>query len=224
VPVAVIPTIPLVRVLSDGAAGVARDPTPTQMGTTFGTISRLGGSIAAYPPYGTAFAVSAWGFDAGAAPPGTSTLTVVARGSTFVRGFCYSFGGVASARAILEVRVEEFEQLGSSGRLIDKPDKPDPGIAYPEIGSSPTMPSTFRFTQNLHGPFLSVIDQDTDPIGLQYFESDAELDAPGLFTPITPGNLYRVWIWAAQEVFSLLHGDAVSNIAYDFGPVFFGFT
>ena len=103
-------------------------------------------------------------------------------------------------------------------------DEPDPGIAHPEIGAPTAMLGTVRLTRTIFGPPLSVIDQETDFIGLQWFDSDAELDAPGLLTPITPGNFYRVWIMAYQGVLSELNGDAVSNIAYDFGPVFFGFT
>jgi hypothetical protein len=200
---------------------VARDPTPTQVGAT----SRIGGSIAAYVPYGAVDATSAWGFNAGSAPPGTSTLTVVARGFTFVRGYCYSFGGEAWATAGLQVTVEEFELIerpaGHAGHLIDEP---DPGIAHPEIGSPTAMLRNFILKRKIFGPWVWVIWQNTELIGLQYFESDAELDAPGLFTPITPGNFYRVWIEASQGALSVANGDAVSNIAYDFGPVFFGFT
>jgi hypothetical protein len=76
-----VPTTPIFSFLSEGTGGVGRDLTPTQVGLT----SRVGGSLRTYPPWGLETAVTAWGFQAGAAPPGASTLTVLARGFTFVR-------------------------------------------------------------------------------------------------------------------------------------------
>jgi len=42
--------------------------------------------------------------------------------------------------------------------------------------------------------------------------------------PITPGNVYRCWIKSGQWAIAGLNGDAVSNIAFDFGAVFFAFN
>jgi hypothetical protein len=216
-----VPTIPVFSFTSDGSASGQR-LTPIQQGIT----SRIGGSLFAYPPGGMETAVTAWGFSAGTAPPGTSMLTVVARGFTFVRGYCYSLGGHAEAWAAIHVKVEEFEPtarpVGHSGRLVDRP---DPGTEHAEIAPLPTtMLGTFRLIRTVRGPNVIIINQETSVVGVQYFESDAELDAPGLFTPITPGNFYRVWIESGQWAIAQLNGDAVSNIAFDFGPVFFGFT
>jgi hypothetical protein len=217
-----VPTIPVFSGGTDGSAGVFRDPTPIQMGIT----SRIGTSVGAFPPTGFGLVFTAWGLRAGAAPPGTSTLTVLARGFTFVRGFCYSVGGYARAYADVFVKVEEFEPthkpVEHSGSFIDTH---DPGIEHVEIAPPPTaMLGTFRLTRTIRGPKVIVIDQETTVLGVQSVSMDADPEVPGLFTPITPGNFYRVWIESAQQVEAELNGDAVSNIAFDFGPVFFAFN
>jgi hypothetical protein len=154
-------------------------------------------------------------------------LTALARGFTFVRGFCYSVGGHARAYAELRVSVEEFIPVKSVGPHSGPGviDLPDTGTEHAEIAPLPTtMLGTFRHGQTVWGPRVIIINQETSGLGVQYFESNAEPDAPGLFTPITPGNLYRVWILAFQDASCQANGDATSNIAFDFGPVFFGFT
>jgi hypothetical protein len=45
-----------------------------------------------------------------------------------------------------------------------------------------------------------------------------------LVAPVTPGRLYLWWIASYQYVGVTTFGAAVSNIAFDFGPVFFAFT
>jgi hypothetical protein len=54
-------------------------------------------------------------------------------------------------------------------------------------------------------------------------DDPAEPEIPGLFMPVTPGNFYRVWIEAVQSASCEANGDALSNIAFDFTPVFFAF-
>jgi len=216
-----VPTITFVSDGTDGSAALFRDPTPIQFGST----SRIGTSVAAFPPTGFALIFTAWGLRAGAAPPGTTTLTVLAFGSTFVRGFCYSVVGYAHAYADLYVKVEEFEPIPKPehpGRLIDTP---DPQIEHVEIAPPTTeMIGTFRLTRTIRGPKVIVIDQETTVLGVQEVSMDADPEVPGLFTPVTPGNFYRVWIESAQQVEAELNGDAVSNISFDFGPVFFAFN
>jgi hypothetical protein len=216
-----VPTIPVFSFTSDGTGGVGHDLTPIQQGIT----SRVGGGLTAYPPWGAENVVTAWGLPVGAAPPGTSTLTVLARGFTFVRGMCYSLGGHARATADLRVCSEEFEPtarpVGHSGRLMDTPDL---GTEHAEIAPLPTtMLGTFRHGRTVWGPKVIVINQETSGLGVQWYSNDAEPDVPGLFTPITPGNFYRVWIQAFQSASCQGNGDALSNIAFDFGPVFFAF-
>jgi hypothetical protein len=71
----VVPTIPVFSFTSDGVAGVGRNLTPARDGF----MSRIGGSLYAFPPDGMETAVTAWGFWAGPAPTGASSLTVLAR-------------------------------------------------------------------------------------------------------------------------------------------------
>jgi hypothetical protein len=217
-----VPTIPVFSFTSDGTAGSFGNLTPIQAGIA----SRIGGRLYAAPPGGMETAVTAWGLPLGAAPPGTSTLTVLARGFTFVRGLSYSYGGHAEASASLAVKVEEFEPthkpVGHSGRPIDTPDfEPE----HAEIAPLPsTMLGTFRLIRTEIGPQVAIIRQETFGLGLQYFQMDAEPDDPGIFTPVTPGNFYRVWIQAGQWAICEFAAEAVSNIAFDFGPIFFAFN
>jgi len=204
---------------SDGAAGAARDLTPQRDGF----MSRIGGSLAAYPPTGMETAVTAWGFWAGPAPPGTSTLTVLARGFSFARGFCYAVGGYARAWATINATVEEFEP---TLRPVEHSgfDRPDPGTQG-TIALSPTeMPGAFRLARTVRGVPIILINQETSGVGVQYVSIDMQRDAPGLFMPITPGNFYRCWIGSVQWAISGVNGDAVSNIAFDFGAVLFAFN
>jgi hypothetical protein len=219
-----VPTMRVSSVLSDGLGRVAPNPpTPIQQGIT----SRVGASLVVNPPWGMVHVVTGWGLAVGAAPAGSSMLTVLARGFTFVRGFCYSVGGHARATAELRVSVEEFIPVKSVGPHSGPGviDLPDTGTEHAEIAPLPTtMLGTFRHGQTVWGPRVIIINQETSGLGVQYFESNAEPDDPGLFTPITPGNFYRVWILAFQDASCQANGDATSNIAFDFGPVFFGFT
>lgn len=45
-----------------------------------------------------------------------------------------------------------------------------------------------------------------------------------LVVPITPGLSYLWWIDCYQYAGVATPGSAVSNIAFDFGPVFFAFS
>jgi hypothetical protein len=218
----VVPTIPVFSFTSDGAAGVFRTLTPGRDGF----MSRIGSSLYAFPPGGMETAVMAWGFWAGPAPPGTSTLTVLARGFSSVRGFCYSVGGYARAWATINAKVEEFEP---TERPVEHPggpfDRPDPGTEDAEIALPPTArPGAFRLSRTVRGNPIILINQETIVVGVQSVSIDMQRDAPGLFMPITPGNFYQCWIESVQWAISGENGDAVSNIAFDFGAVFFAFN
>jgi hypothetical protein len=210
----VVPTTSVFSYTSDGSASgrshVDRD----------GFMSRIGASVFAYPPGGLESAVTAWGFWAGPAPPGTSTLTVLARGFTWVRGYCFALGGWARAWATINATVEEFEPTQRPVEHFF--DRPDPGHA--EIALPPTeRPGAFQLIRTVRGNPIILVNQETSGVGVQSFSIDAQRDAPGLFMPITPGNFYRCWIGSVQWAQSALDGDAVSNIAFDFGAVFFAF-
>ena len=70
----VVPNIPTFSLSTNLAAAAFRNVTPVQ----FGSISRIGSSIYATVPAGSVSLFTAWGFMAGKAPPGTSSLTVAA--------------------------------------------------------------------------------------------------------------------------------------------------
>jgi len=217
----VVPTIPVFSFTSDGVAGVHGDLPPFREGF----MSGVGLSIYASPPDGMETAVVGWGFWTGPAPPGTSTLTVLARGFSSARGFCYAMPGYARAWAAVIATVDEFEP---TERPVEHPgglfDRPDPGTQG-EIALSPTeMPGAYRLTRTTRSTPIILINQETSVFGVQSVSIDEQRDAPGLTMPITPGNVYRCWIKSGQWAIAGLNGDAVSNIAFDFGAVFFAFN
>jgi hypothetical protein len=219
----VVPTIPAFSFSSWGTGGVSRNLTPIQAGAT----SRIGGGLGAFPPAGVEATLTAWGFMAGAAPPGTTSLAISASGTTMVRGNCFTLGGYARAYADIHVIVEEFEPLRPVHTgLVDVP---DPGTEHAEIARPATATlGTLVFRRVVtSGPTL-IINQETTAIGYQITSpSDAEPHLTTLVMPITPGNAYRWWIASRQYVICQAvsgPGAAVSNIAFDFGPVFFAFT
>jgi len=133
--------------------------------------------------------------------------------------------GYARALASVNATVDEFEP---TERPVEHPggllDRPDPGTQG-EIALSPTeMPGAYRLTRTTAGNPITLINHETGGFGVQYVSFDMQRDAPGLTMPITPGNVYRCWIKSVQWVLTGLNGDAVSNIAFDFGAVFFAFN
>jgi hypothetical protein len=215
----VVPNIPVFSFSSDGAAGAFRNVTPVQ----FGSISRIGSSIYATVPEGTETLFTAWGFMAGKAPPGTSSLAVAASGLTMIRGNCFTAGGYARAYADIFVVVEEFEQLEpvDSG-LVDEPD-PDAPV---EIAPDPTaVLGSIVFVRRVHSASTIIINQETSALGYQITPPiDAAPYATLLVMPITPGNVYRWWIASYQYCQCAVAGWAGSNISFDFDSVFFAFT
>jgi hypothetical protein len=109
----VVPTIPTFSLSTDLAAAAFRNVTPIQAGAT----SRIGSSIYATAPGGTVTLFTAWGFLAGQAPPGTSSLAVAASGLSMIGGNCYTPGGYARAYGDIFVVVEEFEPAGFPPRM-----------------------------------------------------------------------------------------------------------
>ena len=148
----VVPTTSVFSYTSDGSASgrshVDRD----------GFMSRIGASVFAYPPGGLESAVTAWGFWAGPAPPGTSTLTVLARGFTLVRGYCFALGGWARAWATINATVEEFEPTQRPVEHFF--DRPDPDHA--EIALPPTArPGAFQLIRTVRGNPIILVNQET---------------------------------------------------------------
>jgi hypothetical protein len=233
---AVVPTIPMFSLGHDNdprtypdMAGALGGVIPSQSGS----ISRIGGSIYGMSPgpAGTPPETdleNAWGFMAGKAPPGTSSLTVAASGTAFIRGNCYAHsGGQAGGTADIYSFVEEFVPVGT-------PELGTPGHEHDLSLSSITHdhetvaeidpgPSPAWTGLRAYGSDTSLLNLQTTVLGWQVSVLDTHPAATMLVTPVTPGNSYRWWIACYQYV-GAFSGAAVSNIAFDFGPVFYAFT
>lgn len=217
----VVPTLPAFSFGNWGNAGVFANLTPTQLGST----SRIGGNLYALPPAGVETTLTAWGFRAGTAPPGSTSLTISASGfATTERGYAETLGGYARAYGDIAITVEEFEPLKPVHTgLVDEPDS---GIA--EIAPPPTATiGSVVFKRSVTSGPTIVINHETTAIGYQIHIGDGTPHAIPFVMPITPGNAYRWWIVCQQHcICQAVSGAAGSgcNIAFDFGPVFFAFV
>jgi hypothetical protein len=172
-------------------------------------VSRLSASIAAGPPLGLFTTTQSWGFAAGFATPGTTSLTVTASGTTRERAEAWTLGGYSSATAEISVTVEEFRLV----RVAGMGKRPGFRLAFQQsVTSSPT--AIFNLTNWVAG-----------------FQPNYTRDATAatvLVMPITPPRFYRCWINSVQSAgcsggISGL-GNALSNFTFDIGSVFFSFT
>jgi len=101
----VVPNIPYSFGSRAGATSVNGTLNPEQDGP----ISRVGGSIWAYPPLGTITVTTSWGFVVGQAPSTASALIVAARGRTTENGAAYNWGGgYSAANSSIALTAEEF--------------------------------------------------------------------------------------------------------------------
>jgi hypothetical protein len=218
----VVPTFPFSSGSRAGTTVLYGSLTPTQTGR----ISRLGASIAAYPPLGVITCITGWGFVAGVAPVGTTSLTISASGTTIERGGACAVGGAASAYCDLFITVEEFVPLAPVDVHFD-PSTFGPG-AGPGDAISPTLnPLAGRqFLRAVDSGPTTIIRHTTAGLGLQVLHRDYTANIT-LVTPITPGNSYRCWLNAYQAATCHSPGPAgwaYSNFTLDFGPIFFAFA
>lgn len=190
-------------------------------------ISRLGASIGAYPPMGVITCITGWGWVAGVAPTGTTSLTISASGTTMERGGACSVLGSASAFCDLFVTVEEFVPLAPVDLPVDpRRFGPAPGSGDETI-PTPLNPLAGReFLRAVDSGPTTIIRHGTAGFGLQYLHRDFTANIT-LVMPITPGNTYRCWLLAYQA--ATCHspspaGWAYSNFTLDFGPIFFAFA
>jgi hypothetical protein len=248
----VVPPIPMSVLGHDsetgpfpGMAGALGVVTPSQTGST----SRIGGSIygmvpdpAGAPP--ETDLETAWGFMAGKAPPGTSSLNVSAGGTAFIRGNCYAHsGGFAVADGSIYVIVDEFEPVvpehdpsfsrtthdyetveidpDRSAALRSPPPDPNP-LQPPE--TVPFLSTGLAWTQRVgNGAWTALLDLETAVLGWRVSALDTHPAATMVVVPVTPGRSYLWWIACYQYVGVATAGAAVSNIAFDFGPVIYAF-
>jgi hypothetical protein len=218
----VVPNIPTFSLFTDLAAAAYRNVTPVQ----FGSISRIGSSIYATGPGGTVTLFTAWGFMAGTAPPGTSSLAVAASGLSMIRGNCFTTGGYARAYADTFVLVEEFEPVGIAPGLSHSglTDTPVSGTTA-ELDPGPTaVIGSIVFKRRVHSNSTILINHETMVLGYQIVALDNYPTLTALVMPITPGNAYRWWIASYQYCQAGGPGTGISNISFDIDPVFFAFT
>ena len=231
-----VPTIPMSLLGHDNdpgpypdMAGAAQGITPTQSGS----ISRIGSSIYGMSPgpAGTPPETdlqTAWGFMAGKAPAGTSALTVAANGTAFIRGTCWAHsGGQASAYGGIYAFVDEFEPVGTPVHEHDSSlsSTTHDYETVAEIGPDPSasIGSLARTGMGASSGWTVLLNLETALLGYQVSALDTHPAATMLVMPVTPGLSYLWWIASYQYV-GAFSGAAVSNIAFDFGPVFFGFS
>jgi hypothetical protein len=219
----VVPNIPTFSLSTNLAAAAFRNVTPVQ----FGSISRIGSSIYATVPAGSVTLFTAWGFMAGKAPPGTSSLAVAASGLSMIRGNCYTVGGYARAYADIFVVVDEFEPVGAPVHEHDPSlslTTHDSGAPV-EIERDPTaVLGSIAFVRRVHSASTILINHETSVLGYQIVALDNHPDATVLVMPITPGNAYRWWIASYQYCEVAVAGWGGSNISFDIDPVFFVFA
>lgn len=215
----IVPTTPFSAGARGGTTVLYGALAPTQAGS----ISRLGASIAAYPPVGIITCSTGWGFVAGVAPPGTTTLTVTADGSTIERAGAAALFGNASAYCELYIDVEEFVHPLAP---VDLPVDPST-FGPPGSGAEISNPLAGReFARSSH-TWRMIIWHSTAGVGVQVLHRDYYARITALL-PIIPGNAYRCWVGAYQAV--ACHspltpaGWAYCNFTYDFGPIFYAFT
>lgn len=194
----VVPNIPFAFGSRSGATFLFGSLNPTQSGG----VSRIGGSLMATPPAGLFTATCSWGFMAGPAPIGATTLAVAASGTTFERANSWTFGGYSSATAEISTTVEEFFFNRRTRQLQ----------FVRAVTSAPTP--IFNFTNWA--------------LGYQIYHTRDATAATLLVMPIRPLRFYRWWINSVQSAgcsggISGL-GMAVSNFKFDMSPVFFAFT
>jgi len=215
-----VPDIPSFSFSNWGNAGVNRNLTPVQTGGT----SRIGGNLYAAPPAGVEATLTAWGFMAGTAPPGTTTLGVTARGfGTTERAVAETFMGHAKSYGEIAVTIEEFEPL----KPVDSDLAHTPGSGTGTIADPTAVIGSIVFKRAFTSAPTIIINQETWVLGYQVYIGDGTSHLTSLAMPITPGNAYRWWIVCRQScVCEAVSGPAWagSNFAFDFGPVFFAFS
>jgi hypothetical protein len=220
----VTPTLPL----SSGARGGTTVLYGTLAPTRSGGMSRIGVSIAAYPPVGVIQCFTGWGFLVGVAPPGMKTLTVSVDGATIEAAGAAAFIGSAGALCELWIKAEEFVPLAPVDVGVD-PSTFRPGATPPATAiASPGHPLAGRQYSQSFFSSRTIIRHWVIGVGLQVLPRQGGSTNITLRTPITPGNAYRCWVVAGQnaDCHSPLTpaGWAYCNFTFDFGPIFYDFS
>jgi hypothetical protein len=150
---------------------------------------------------------------------------VAVSGLSMIRGNCYTAGGYARAYADIGVLIDEFETLKPVDSPVHSGLGGTSGAGPAELAPDPMRPiGTLVFKRRVASNPTILINHETAVIGYQIVGLDQHPDFTVLVMPIRPGNVYRWWIGSYQYCQCALAGWAGSNIAFDFGPVFFAFA
>jgi hypothetical protein len=143
-----------------------------------GVVFNVGANIGAGPPFGAITTTNSWGFNAGPAPAGKTSLIVSANGMTLesAQTFTAGFGSTASADAELSITIEEFQR-----------------VRVPHAGGS--LVRVRSFTSN-RMPFIHIW---SAAFGLQIHDRGPAPFAPVMLIPIRTGRFYRCWFNAIQS-------------------------
>jgi hypothetical protein len=169
--------------------------------------TRLAANISAFAPFGLFGTTVSAGFSAGLAPAGSTSLATILSGTAVtVAGLAETIGGHAASHAEISITIEEW-------RIIKRPRGQFRRSFIRAVTFSPTVITNIW----ANGGFLG--------IGFQIdFRSNAPFTtAAGM--PVVPGREYVIIANLVQTAnYGVGLGSAISNVAFDFPPMFFAFS
>jgi hypothetical protein len=186
-----------------GTTGIQGSLNPTSDNGLF----TIGADIGAGPPFGVITTTTSWGFNAGIAPPGATTLVVTVNGVTDEGAQTFAAGPAnsASADAELSITIEEF-------RRMFRP---------------PSHRANLVRIQSVTGNNTSFIHIWSAVLGLQFHRRRFVPFSPVGVIAVTPGLFYRCWFNAVQSAACVgVSGGAGARCSFQFGMTtpFFAFN
>jgi hypothetical protein len=182
------------------------------MSSTTGSLTRLAADIGALPPFGVIGTTVSAGFSAGTPPRGASMLTVSLAGvATTSRAVIQTLGGYCRAHAELSITIEEW-----APRLARQGGRVPPPRLVNRVTFSPTK--IFDDWGVVISYQLRIDDGTT-------FTSVAGMPVDGLLAA-RERRSFVCWINLFQSAETQAvsgYALAVSNVQFDFPPVFFAF-
>jgi hypothetical protein len=171
-----------------------------------GVVFNIGADIGAGPPIGAITTTTSWGFDAGPAPRGATSLIVSADGRTSgsAQTFTAGFGCYASADASVTITIEEFQRVHQWH-----------------------APLSLIRVRSVTSNRMPVINIWSAAFGLQWYQRGPDPLAPVFLMPITTGRFYRCWFNAIQSATcQAATGPAGASCRFFFGflKAFFAFA
>jgi hypothetical protein len=171
-------------------------------------LTRLSADIAAFTPYGEISTIVSAGFSAGFAPAGSRLISVICNGiASLALSTVNTVGGHASELSEVSITVQEF-----TFTIV-------PGGG--KRGGTPTFKLHPQILQM--GPSTIISNRDIYVAGIVVDDQSGMAVGCSALVPVIPGRIYFVTVNLFQIATVDIAGGAVSNIAYDFPPVFFDF-